>query len=426
MILIYKFLTTIFYPFFCIYIYYRKLKKKEDPNRFKEKIFSSHIKANRQINKKLIWFHAASIGELKSIIPIIKKLEKSLKNLEFLVTTVTLSSSNLAKDELKKIRNSHHRFLPIDVNFLIEKFYKEWRPNAIFLVDSEIWPNLILNSRKLRVPIAIINARFTLSSSKKWMMFPKTAKTIFEVFNLFICSSIKTKNFLEKLNIKNVYYKGNIKLVDQTNEKKIVDVNENYLFKKRFWLAASTHEEEDLFCIQTHLKLKERFSDISTIIAPRHIERSKKIKSLSEKYNLKVQVLNKNEIILDSREIIIINYFGYLQNYFKFAKSVFIGKSMIKKLQNAGGQNPIEAAKFNCKIYNGPYVNNFEEIYKILEENNISKTIFNYDQLSENLIDDLALPRKKNSEIANSINNLGQKTLNDTMKLINNFLNEIN
>tara|TARA_B100000575_G_scaffold293877_1_gene306829 strand:+ start:662 stop:1942 length:1281 start_codon:yes stop_codon:yes gene_type:complete len=426
MIFLYKFLTTIFYPFFCIYIFYRKYKKKEDPLRFKEKILSNHFNATRQINKKLIWFHAASIGELKSVLPIIKELNKTNEQFEFLVTTVTLSSSNLAKEELSKIENSYHRFLPIDVDFLIKRFFKEWKPHVIFLVDSEIWPNLILNSKKLRVPIVLMNARFSLNSFKKWSLFPKTTKKIFKIFSLFICSSTKTKNFLEKLDLKNVHYKGNIKLIDHFNEKKIKNINENYLTKKRFWLAASIHKDEDLFCIKTHLIIKKKFSDVTTIIAPRHIERAKEIKLLSEKYNLKAQILNKNETISGDKELIIINYFGFLQNYFKFAKSVFVGKSMIKKLKNTGGQNPLEAAKLNCKIYNGPYVSNFEEIYKILEENNISKTIYNFEQLSEYLIIDLELPQRKDDKISNLIKDLGQKTLNDTMHLIKNFLNEIN
>ena len=138
------------------------------------------------------------------------------------------------------------------------------------------------------------------------------------------------------------------------------------MLDKRFWFAASTHKEEDIFCLKTHLKLKQKFSDIITIIAPRHIDRVKDIKSLSEKLNLNVQILNEKEAILKNKEIIIINYFGALKEYFKYAKSVFIGKSMIRRLKDDGGQNPIEAAKLKCKIYHGPYVYNFEEIYKYL------------------------------------------------------------
>ena len=144
--------------------------------------------------------------------------------------------------------------------------------------------------------------------------------------------------------------------------------------------------------------LKERYKDIITVIAPRHIKRVKNIKTICESLNLNVQVLNKEDVISNNKEIIIINSFGVLQDYFKYAKSVFIGKSTIKKLENVGGQNPIEAAKLGCKIYHGPYVYNFKEIYEILEKNNISKKIENYTELSNYLIKDLINPEKEENK----------------------------
>ena len=150
MILTYRILTTILYPFFLIIIFFRKILNKEDKYRYKEKILPSHFKVKRKKNTKLIWFHAASLGELKSIIPIIKELDNN-NNLEFLITTVTLSSSNLAALEFKNFQNIYHRFLPIDVLFLIKKFLNEWSPYAVFFVDSEIWPNLLFQAKKKNI-----------------------------------------------------------------------------------------------------------------------------------------------------------------------------------------------------------------------------------------------------------------------------------
>ncbi len=201
-------------------------------------------------------------------------------------------------------------------------------------------------------------------------------------------------------------------------------MNEKILSQKRFWFAASTHREEDNFCLQTHLKIKDRYKEIITIIAPRHIDRVKSINSLAQKYNLNTQILNKHQKILSGSEIIIINYFGALHQFFKYAKSVFIGKSMIEKLKKDGGQNPIEAAKLNCKIYHGPYVYNFKEIYDLLEKHNIAKMIINDTELSENLIYDLENASKLENDNSDLIINLGQKILTDTMKYIDNFLND--
>jgi len=425
MTLLYRALTSIFYPFLIAIILLRKFTGKEDPIRYKEKIFYTHFNVIRKKNLKLIWFHAASIGEFKSIIPIIEELNKK-EGFEFLITTTTLSSSNLAKEELKKFNNVHHRFFPLDVNFLIDKFLSLWRPNVIFFVDSEIWPNLILKASKYKIPIGIINARITSKTFKRWMFFPNTAKKIFSLFNLFLTSNLETKNYLLKLNAKNIYFNGNIKLINRINERNTTSVSKKTLLHNRFWIAASTHKGEDDLCLKTHLKLKDKFKEIITIIAPRHIDRVQDIEDLCKNYNLKVQILSKNEHILKDKEIIIINSFGNLPNYFKYAKSVFIGKSTIKKLENVGGQNPIDAAKLGCKVYHGPYVYNFRDIYEILEKNNISKKIDGFEELSDHLIEDLKNPSKGDNKITSLINNLGQKTLNDTMNNINNFLlNEI-
>ena len=293
MIFAYRVLTAILYPFLFLFVYLRKILKKEDPIRYKEKILISHFNIKKNDNLKLIWFHAASIGEFKSIIPIITNLNLDDQNFKFLITTSTFSSGNLAKVELQKFNNVEHRYIPYDVNFLIGRFIYLWKPSKIFLVDSEIWPNLILNAKKNKIPIAIINARLTSKTFKRWMLFPNIAKRIFQSFDLCLCSNDETKKYLEKLNTKNVHFKGNIKLIDKVNESKIDDLNEDFLLKKRFWFAASTHKEEDIICLETHIKLKEKFKDIVTIIAPRHINRCDEIKSLFEKSNLNVQILKK-------------------------------------------------------------------------------------------------------------------------------------
>ncbi len=422
MILTYRVLTTLLYPLFCLLIYLRKILKKEDQKRFKEKIYVSYFDVIKKNNSKLIWFHAASIGELKSIIPLIEQLNLKDTNLKFLITTTTLSSGNLASIALRQFNNVYHRYFPLDVPFLIDKFLLQWKPDKIFLVDSEVWPNLILKAKEYKISIALINARLTSKSFHRWMIFPSVAKRIFDIFDLCLCANSETKNKLEKLKLKNIYFKGNIKLFSKIEDTKSNQVNDKILSKKRFWFAASTHKGEDIFCLKTHLRIKKQFKDIKTIIAPRHIERSNNIKVLSQKLGLNVQILKKNESISENKEIIIVNYFGALQNYFKHAISVFIGKSILSELQHEGGQNPIEAAKHNCKIYHGPYVYNFEEIYEIFKKKNISKQINNHYELSDNLITDLKKSYEKNNKISESIRQLGDQTLVDTMKHINNFI----
>ena len=204
-------------------------------------------------------------------------------------------------------------------------------------------------------------------------------------------------------------------------------MNKDILIKKRFWVAASTHKGEELFCVNTHIDIKKRYNDILTIIAPRHISRVKEIKFLCESKNLTVQILNSDEKIRHDKEIIIINSFGDLNSYFKYAKSVFIGKSTLKELQDVSGQNPIEASKLGCKVYHGPYVYNFIEIYNILEKLNISKKVINHKDLSQKLIEDLKNSKKDENAYSKIMDDLSKKTLDQTMNKINGILkNEIN
>lgn len=424
MIKFYRIITTLLYPFFILLIILRKFFNKEDRLRYKEKIFSSKFNVLKRKNIPLIWFHAASIGEFKSILPIIENLISSGKSFEFLITTTTLTSANLAKEELKKFNNAHHRFLPIDVKFLMQNFINMWKPSAIFLVDSEIWPNLIMTSKEKGIPIMLLNARITLKSFKRWNLISKHAKNIFESFHFSLTSNQETKKFLEKLNGKNIFYTGNIKLASKIYPNK--NINKDYLTKNKFWFAASSHDGEEIFFLKTHQKLKKKFEKITTIIAPRHISRVRSIKKLCDRFHFKSQILNKNEYILEGNEIIIINSFGELASYFECAKSVFIGKSLLKRLEKVGGQNPVDAAKLGCKIYHGPFVYNFEEIYSILEENKISNKIETVDELAENLFIDLEQTKKNTQQFSDKMDNLGKKTLTDTMSYINNFLfNEI-
>ena len=426
MVLIYRALSNILFPVFTLIIYLRKILKKEDRYRYREKIFPKYFNITRKDNAKLIWFHAASIGELKSIVPILSEINKKQKNIEFLVTTITLSSANLAKEEFKNFKNVFHRFFPIDSEFLIKKFLKLWKPNVIFLVESEIWPNLILVAKKNGISLSLLNARITTKTFKRWMIINSFAKKIFNSFDLCLASNNETKVYLDRLNAKNIHFLGNIKLINYIDDRKLNIQNEEVLTKRRFWIAISTHSGEETLCLNVHLKLKKFYENFKTIVAPRHIQRINYIKKLCENFKISYQILDKNDLIDDSKEIILINSYGNLGIFLKYAKSVFIGKSTVKKLKHVGGQSPIDAAKMGCKIYHGPYIYNFSEIYQILKENNISREIEGSEDLAKNLERDLRNMEKNKREISAKINSLGIKTLNNTMQKIDNFLvNEI-
>ena len=231
-------------------------------------------------------------------------------------------------------------------------------------------------SQTKKIPIALINARITYKTFKKWSFFPEFSKNLFGCFDLCLTSNIETKNFLTELNVKNVVHMGNIKLINKTDLNSISNINHEILNKKKFWFAASTHKGEDNFCLNVHQDLKKKFKNIITIIAPRHIERGASIEGLCDKRKLSCQILNDNQKISLNKEIIIINSFGILNKFFKYAKSVFVGKSLLNKFKDSGGQNPIEAAALGCKIYHGPYVYNFQETIIFLKKHDFKTSKF--------------------------------------------------
>ena len=425
MLLIYRHLINILFPIIIIIVSLRVWFKKEDKNRFKEKLFISSFNIIRNRDKKLIWFHVASIGELKSIIPLIKKLNTNNK-FEFLITSVTTSSSKLIVQRLSNEKNIIHRFFPIDKHSIIIKFLESWSPDLILFVDSEIWPNFLFEIKKRNIPLILLNGRITRKTFLRWSLIPKVAKKIFQTFDLCLTSSNKSKNYLEKLNAKKVKHIGNLKLSAEINLNKQFTQNKNILKNIRFWCAISTHPGEDLFCIKTHLNIKKIHNNIVTIIIPRHIGRSNNIKLICNKFNLKVQILSNDEYINPDNEIIIINSYGVISDYLESCKSVFIGKSMLKKLKHVSGQDPIEAAKLNCKIYHGPFVSNFEEIYELLNKLKISKTIHNEIELSDYLIKDLNNFNKSYDNKISVFDSLGKKILEDTYNELNLFLKNEN
>ena len=420
MLFLYKTIINIFYPFFFLIIYIRKFLGKEDQKRFKEKIYPSFF--NPKKNKKLIWFHAASIGEFLSIISLIKKINKKESKTNFLITTITKSSGELFKKELRSYSNITHRYLPIDHPVLVNKFLNLWKPSLSILVDSEIWPNFIVEINKRKIPLVLINGRITKKTFNRWRFFPKFSKRIFGSFDLCIASSKDSKKNLLNLKAKNVKFIGNLKF---TNEIKKLNLDKNNKFglnKKKIWCAASTHSGEDSIIIKTHIILKKTHKDVLTIIVPRHINRVKEIKSIAKNMNLKTQILNEKNIVNKNADIIVVNSFGVLLKIFNYCKLIFMGKSLLKEKKLVGGQNPIEAAKLGCKIYHGPYIYNFNEIYKLLRSKFISFEIKNEKDLARNLSIDFKIKKRTNLKAIRELNDYGGKILNKTFILIGKFL----
>ncbi len=392
---------------------YRLFHKKEDPIRFKEK-YCFFSKKKRK--GKLIWFHGASVGEILSVIPILEKLEKDKKISQILVTSNTLSSSNIIqKYKFKKLT---HQFFPVDNNYLSKKFLDYWKPSSAFFIDSEIWPNTIINLKKRKIPITLLNARITKKTFNRWMFFSKFANHIFNHFNLCLSSNTETKKFLQKLGAKKIKFFGNLKFSQFENEKIFINKSfKRFIRSKKTWCASSTHNTEEVLCGLVHKELKKKYKNLLTIIIPRHIERVGKIKKDLSSLGLKTHFHEPKTKIEKDVDIYIVNCYGKTKSFYNDCRNIFLGGSIVKH----GGQNPLEATRFGCNIVHGPNISNFKEIYKFLGKRNISTQVKNQNQMV-NTINKLLNKKINSNFMKRKFNLVGQKILKLTYGELKTYL----
>ncbi len=416
MVFIYRIFISLILILSPLIILLRLLKKKEDFSRFREKLgFFKKIRSKG----KLLWFHGASVGEFQSIVPLLEKYEKSNKIDQILITSNTLSSSKLiSKIKLKKVT---HQFFPIDNNLIVKKFINHWKPSMALFIDSEIWPNMLINLNKKKIPTVLINARITKKSYYRWIKLKTFSKFIFKKFNLCLSSNKETVIFLKKLGAKNIKYFGNLKYSQSENEKIEIDNQTiRFISKRTSWCASSTHNSEEKFIGHVHNKLKKKYNNLLTVIIPRHIDRKDQIKAQLSDLGLKVHVHEPKSKILKETDVYLVNSFGKTKSFYSILKNIFLGGSLI----NHGGQNPLEAVRYNCNILHGPNVSNFTEIYKFLNKQKVSKEISNLNQFTD-ILDKLLASKKPKKNINNKINIIGQKILEKNMQEINLILKKL-
>ena len=411
MYFIYSILTNIIFLFSPLIFIFRILKKKEDINRFQEK-YCIYSEKNFQ---KTIWFHAVSVGELMSIIPILNRLENNKKVKKIIVTTSTLSSAKIFKKQ--KFKKIIHKFFPLDTNYLTNKFINIWKPEVAIFVDSEIWPNMIKNLKNNQIPIILLNARFTKTSFKKWIIIKSFAREIFNKITISLPQNSETKKYLQILGSKKIISVGNLKYY---GKKILLDEKHKKLFKqfKKFkvWCAGSTHNNEELLISKLHKELKKFVPNLLTIIIPRHVTRSENITNDLKKMKLNVVTHSSKQKISQNTDIYLVDTFGETSKFYNISNITFMGGSIV----NHGGQNPLEATRLGNYIINGPNIRNFKEIYDYLKKNKISYTTSNVSKMKDIVLS--KINRKLSFTKRIKIYDNGNKILNKNIQIIEKFI----
>jgi 3-deoxy-D-manno-octulosonic-acid transferase len=325
-----------------------------NPKRYKEHLGIPSIK--KDLNKKTIWFHTSSIGEALSILPIIEIYLKNKKTYQILITTMTKTSAYIMQKRLPE--GCIHQYIPLDQFICVNRFLNHWKPEKFFMVESDIWPNIIVECFRRQIPITILNARISQKSYKKWLCIATLSKKLFSKFSVVLAQSEEDKNRYETLGAKNVFIMPNLKYAATplpVNEREL-NILSSDIASRPCFVAISTHQGEEELFVKAHTLLKKNFPNILTILIPRHGNRIDKLKQdLHLQFpNLIFNRRTMNKQINKETDVYIVDTMGEVGLFCKLSPIAILGGTFV----DIGGHNPLEPLMLGCHLIIGPYRQN--------------------------------------------------------------------
>ncbi len=324
-------------------------------------------------NGRLIWIHAASIGESTAALTYIKHLKKKDRDLNILLTTITVTSAKILESKLKNIDGCIHQFAVADNPKWIRRFLDYWKPETAFFLESEIWPNTVYELNKRKIPLFLLNARLSPRSFKRWSYLKEFFSSVLKKFTAILTQSELDEERYKFFSDKNVFRIDNLKYANSplpcNNE--LFSELKKICKTKKVLIAASTHEGEEEEILRAHMELKKEF-DLITIIIPRHLNRISNVTKLFEKYNLQYQLRSKLSQI--STDVICIDTFGEVGTCFRLADITFVGGSLVP----IGGHNIYEPVSLGKFVMFGPYMANALEVKNLVLKNRVGFEVKSY------------------------------------------------
>ncbi len=340
--------TTAAAPGLRLLLRVRQARGKEVRGRLAER---RGIDATPRPPGRLIWLHAASVGETTSILPVLPVLAEDASTI--LLTTGTVTSAKLLAQRLDPALAGRvlHRFAPLDVPRWAARFLDHWQPDAAGFVESELWPNLLAACRARCIPTMLINARLSERSLLRWQRVPGLARQVLGGFAQVQPRSATDAERLRALGCCRVGEAGDLKLAasplpaDETELRRL----RKMLAGRPVWLAASTHPGEETQVLAAHRMLAPDHTGLLTIIAPRHPDRGTAIPAAGHRSRGDGP---------PAEGVWVVDTLGELGLWYRLAGVTFIGRSL---LPPGGGQNPLEPARLGCAIAVGPHTGNFTD-----------------------------------------------------------------
>ena len=346
------------------------LKSLKDSDYKKHFLNRFGIYENAHNLKDIVWFHAVSLGEVISSKKIVKTIAKN-NNVVLSVTTPT------GLREAKKIFGLDIEivYAPWDLKWFISNYFKTYKPKSLILFETEIWPNMITQSFKNKIPIILSNGRMSESSFKRYKKFNFLSNTVFQkITHAFVQSEAHKERF----NLLGIH---NHKISNTGSVKFDVEIKQNPLrntIGNKILLAASTHKKEDEIVIKSYIQLLEENEDLKLIIVPRHPDRAELIQSLLDNFKLDSILCKEIPQDFSNNNVYVIKATGLLKELYSIATLSYVGGSLFKEY---GGHNIIEPASQRCPFIVGPFMKNFLDIVNDFKNHNACIQIQNEKEL---------------------------------------------
>lgn len=373
-IYLYNLLNLILFPVYFLFFLIRILKNKDTIKSTSERLC---VNMAKRPSGKLIWIHAASVGESMVAITLVQELNKKYSDYNYLITTGTLSSANILEKWLPS--NAKHQFSPVDNLLIAKKFLSHWQPSLGIFIESELWPCLIQQASS-RFDLMLINARLSDKSYKRWQDYKNIFQHITINFKRIIVQSKRDLEKYQNLGCSQAINLGNLKFTNKeldVNEDNLKDLQDIFDQKKVF-VASSTHKEDEEVVLSVINNLKRKNIDYFPVIILRHPERRDELIKQCMKLNLSFSVRSQNNHPSLEDDLYIVDSFGELGLFYRLSSISFIGGSFKR-----GGHNLMEPAYFNNVIIFGPDMSNFQNIADDMIRNKAALQINDSSKLEE-------------------------------------------
>lgn len=339
---------------------------------------------NLDRNKKTIFFHAVSVGEVNAVEALIKKTRENFPDANIVLSTTTKTGQEIAHKKLEKTVNAITYF-PFDFFFSINSFLNAVKPDKIVIAETEIWPDFVYLANRRNIPVYIVNGRLSPNSYKGYKKFSFFFKPVLAQYKgIYMQTQGDVERILDvgaKQDITKCM--GNLKfdIKPTLSDSQITELAESLkLNGARMIAAASTHKGEDEIVLEAFKELKAQFPEIKLLLAPRHPERYEKVSELIAQSGFSFGKRSQNDTF-ENNDIIMLDTMGELMKMFSICHFAFIGGSF----STTGGHNPLEANIWGKPVVSGDCVFNFKDIYAFLTQTNAAKLSSTPQELKEDM-----------------------------------------